>query len=180
MDVVDWVGWIRRQGMVLESARGPLPSLAERVAGEPIRGSWWSHPAGHEIFAAIEAVRESPAVVATRLVNGRVTLIHRRLWPALVRVADQLPAERLASLREEHTPSGSHRTTEIPFPSWVPAGIRTEANALTAQAAFGQLPPCLRLQTAATGAGSADAPTRKRSTEAAQARPSAMAQTIRL
>jgi hypothetical protein len=141
--VVDWVAWVRRQGIVFESAQGPLRSLAERVAGEPIRGSWWSHPAGHEIFAAIQTVRESPAVVATRLVNGRVTLIHRRLWPALVRVADYLPHDRLAALHEEHTSSGAHRTIEVPFPNWVPDAVQAEAKRLTVEAANEQLAPFL-------------------------------------
>jgi hypothetical protein len=122
--------------MVFESARGPLKSLAERVAGEPIRGSWWSHPASHEIFAAIETVRKSPAVVATRLVNSKVTLIHRRLWPAVVRIADQLPTERLAALHEEHTLSGAHRTIEVRFPYWVPDEIQMDAKRLTVGAAF--------------------------------------------
>lgn len=130
--------------MVLESARGPLKSLAERVAGEPIRGSWWSHPTSHEIFAAIQAVRESPTVVATRLVNGNVTLIHRRLWPSLVRIADQLPTQRLAALREDHTPTGAHHTIEAPFPDWVPDEVHTDAGRLTVAAAFEQLPRFLR------------------------------------
>ena len=129
---------------MFESAQGPLQSLAERVAGEPIRGSWWSHPAGHEIFAAIQSVRQSPAVVATRLVNGKVTLIHRRLWPALVRLADHLPRDRLAALHEEHTPSGAHRTIEVPFPNWVPLVVQAEAKRLTVEAALQQLPPVIR------------------------------------
>jgi hypothetical protein len=141
---MNWVAWVRRQGMVFESARGPLESLAERVAGEPIRGSWWSHPASHEIFAAIQTVRESPAVVATRLVTSKVTLIHRRLWPALVRIADQLPMERLSAVHEEHTSSGAHRTTEVPFPDWVPDEVQAEATRLTVEAAFAQLPQCLQ------------------------------------
>ena len=138
------VDWVRREGMVLQSARGPLPNLAEWIAGEPIRGSWWSHPASHEIFASIQQVRESPAVVATRLVNGKVTLIHRRLWPALVRAAATLPRDRLAAIHEEHTRSGAHKKTEKPFPHWVPKEVRTAAKALTVEAALEQLPPCLR------------------------------------
>ncbi len=50
---LDPADWVREQGMVLQSARGPLPNLAEHVAGEPIRGSWWGHPSGHEIFAVL-------------------------------------------------------------------------------------------------------------------------------
>ena len=30
---------------VLQAARGPAPNLAEAIAGEPIRGSWWGHGA---------------------------------------------------------------------------------------------------------------------------------------
>jgi hypothetical protein len=91
MDALDWV---REHGVVLQSARGPVPNLAEHVAGEPIRGSWWGHKSGREIFAVLTRVRGSPDVIATRLVNRRVTLIHRRVWPALVRLADRFPSER--------------------------------------------------------------------------------------
>lgn len=144
MAAVRPVDWVRREGMVLESARGPLPNLAEWIAGEPIRGSWWSHPASHEIFAAIQQVRDSPSVVATRLVNGKVTLIHRRLWPALVRGAERLPRDRLAAVHEEHTPSGAHQKREILFPDWVPRQIRAEARRLTLEDALERLPGCLR------------------------------------
>jgi hypothetical protein len=116
--IVEPLEWVREQGIVLQSARGPVPNLAEYVAGEPIRGSWWGHASGHEIFAVLSRVLNSPEVIATRLVNGKVTLIHRRLWPALVRVADRFPKERWAAVDEEHTASGAHRTIEIPFPEW--------------------------------------------------------------
>jgi hypothetical protein len=61
-------------GMLLESAHGPLPRVAELVAGERISGSWWGHPSSHAIFDAINALADSPDVVRTRLVNGKVTL----------------------------------------------------------------------------------------------------------
>jgi hypothetical protein len=130
--------------MVLEAGHGALPSLAEHVAQQSIHGSWWSHPTSHDIYAAIQLVRSSSAVIATRLVDGKVTLIHRRLWPALVRVADDLSRVRLAALHEEHTASGAHRTTEIPFPTWVPSETMAKAQTLTAEEAWRQLPVCLR------------------------------------
>jgi hypothetical protein len=136
--------WVREQGMVLQSAHGPLPNLAEYVAGAPIRGSWWGHAAGHAIFAALNQVRDSPDVVALRLVNGKVTLVHRRLWPALVRVADRFPATRLAAIEEEHTASGAHMTFDIPFPEWVPPEDVAAAAELSVAAALAQLPGCLR------------------------------------
>ena len=132
-------------GMLLESARGPLPSVAEIVAGEPIRGSWWGHRAGHAIFAAINTLADSPDVVRTRLVNGKVTLIHRRLWPALVRVADRFPPDSLAALHEHHTHSGAHRVEQQPFPQWVPTDVLTAAQDLTVTDALAELPECLQV-----------------------------------
>lgn len=105
--------------MLLESARGPIPNVAELIAGEPISGSWWSHPASHAIFEAINDLAGSPDVVRLRLVNAKITLVHRRLWPALVRVSGRISRARLAAVGEEHTPSGAHRSTETPFPDWV-------------------------------------------------------------
>ena len=34
--IVEPLEWVREQGIVLQSARGPVPNLAEYVAGEPI------------------------------------------------------------------------------------------------------------------------------------------------
>jgi hypothetical protein len=135
--------WLREQGVVMQSARGPVPSLAERVAGGPIRGSWWGHPSGHEIYRVLNEVRASPDVVAVRLIGGKITLVHRRLWPALARVAERFPPERVAALDEVHTASGAHRTMEIPFPDWVPAEDVSAADRLTVDEALAQLPACL-------------------------------------
>ena len=141
---MDVLQWICEQGMVLQSAHGPVPNLAEYVAGEPIRGSWWGHKAGHEIFAVLGRVLASPDVVATRLINGKVTLIHRRLWPAVVRVADRFPPARLAAIDEEHTATGAHRTTATAFPDWVPSEDLAIATNLTVDEALDLLPACLR------------------------------------
>jgi len=134
---------LTQHGMLLESARGPLPNVAELVAGEPIRGSWWGHPRSHAIFEAINRLAESPDVVRTRLVNGRVTLVHRRLWPAVVRVAERFPPERLAALREEHTAGGAHRVREQAFPDWVPDDAIQAGERLSVAEAIAQLPACV-------------------------------------
>ena len=131
-------------GVLLESARGPLPNVAELVVGGPVRGSWWAHPERHAIFDAINVLAASPDVVRLRLVNGKVTLVHRRVWPALVRVADRFPTERLAALHEEHTTSGAHRVHERAFPEWVPEDVVRQARQLSEDQALGVLPDCLR------------------------------------
>ena len=130
-------------GMLLQSARGPLPNIAELVAGGPIKGSWWGHPQGQAIFAELQSLDDSPDVVRLRLVNGKVTFVHRRLWPALVRVADRFTPRQLAALHEEHTPSGAHRVHEQPFPDWVPADVIVAADGLSVDDAKVQLPAFL-------------------------------------
>ena len=133
------IEFVREHGIVLESANGPVPSLAAAIAGEPIRGSWWSHARSHEIFEVSRAVRESPDVLVCRLVAGKVTYVHRRLWPALVRVAPRFTKKRLAQLHERHTASGRHITREVPFPEWVPADASRRAARLGESAALSSL-----------------------------------------
>ncbi|HEX7156314.1 MAG TPA: hypothetical protein VF229_03810 [Burkholderiaceae bacterium] len=134
--------FVRRHGVVLASAKGPVPRLVEAIAGEPIKGSWWAHPKGHQIFAILGALGESPEILTCRLLDGKVTFVHRRLWPALVRVADRFAPERLAQVREEHTASGYHVRREVPFPEWVPGEVLVEGKGLSeveAQNALGEL-----------------------------------------
>jgi hypothetical protein len=135
---------LNKCGMLLESARGPIPSVAELVAGEPISGSWWAHPSSHEIYRVINELADSPDVVRLRLVNGKITLVHRRVWPALVRVSDRFPPARLAAITEEHTSSGAHRKIETSFPDWVPGDVIDTAALLTEAQALNELPECLR------------------------------------
>jgi len=54
---------LREQGVVLQSARASA-NLTEQVEGERIRGSWWGHPSGQEIFDVLEDLLASPEVVA--------------------------------------------------------------------------------------------------------------------
>jgi hypothetical protein len=135
---------LEAQGVLLESARGPVANVAELVAGEPIEGSWWGHRAGHEIYAVVNELADSPDVVRMRMVRAKVTLVHRRLWPALLRLADRFPADALLVMLEEHTATGAHRTTRVPLREWVTPAVLDDAAALTADAAAAILPDVLR------------------------------------
>lgn len=143
-DRMDVMPLLVEHGVLLASAKGPIPNVAELVAGEPIRGSWWGHPAGHDIYRALNALAESPDVVRLRLVRGKVTLVHRRLWPALVRLADRFDPAALAAITEEHTASGAHRAIVTAFHDWVPADAVAEASRLREDEALALLPACLR------------------------------------
>ncbi len=53
------LAFVREHGVVLASAKGSAPRLTEAIAGETIRGSWWSHAQGRHIDAVLGAVSES-------------------------------------------------------------------------------------------------------------------------
>jgi hypothetical protein len=135
----DPVAFVKKHGVVLASARGPVPSLAEAITGEPIRGSWWGHARGGEIFAALEKIADSPDVRCFRLVNGKLTFVHRRLWPALVRLADEIGRERLTAIVQEHTPSGAHKNITTPLARWVTPELKQAARRMSIDEARAQL-----------------------------------------
>ena len=139
----DPVEFVARHGVVLASGKGLVPNLADAVAGVPIRGSWWSHPKGSEIFLALGAVGDSPDVLCFRLVEGKITFVHKRLWPALVRLAAELGRDRLTAIKQEHTETGAHRNVLTAFPKWVSREVKTAAMKLSEADARAQLGPWL-------------------------------------
>jgi hypothetical protein len=148
------LAFVERHGIVLQAARGPVPSLAEAIIGGPIRGSWWGHPRGHEIFQTTRAVCRSPDVLVCKLVDGKVTYVHRRLWPALVRLAPRFRKTQLAKTWDEHTESGAHAPRRIPFPRWVPRDVLKEAKALSVAEAERALSAVLPARQGAFGVAS--------------------------
>jgi len=69
--------------LLLHDAR--FPSATACIAGEVVRGSWWGHAQGKLIYQTLTQIGDE--VAWAKLVLGKETLVHRRLWPALVAVA---------------------------------------------------------------------------------------------
>ncbi len=76
---------LRRDRVLTLTPAGRLRSLVGEIAGE-VRGSWWGHPQGGLIYSIATALEDSPEVLGAKLVRGKVTFVHRALWPQLVRV----------------------------------------------------------------------------------------------
>ena len=127
------LAFVRRHGIVLVSAKGPAPRLTEAIAGETIKGSWWAHSKSHQIFAVLQKLEDSPDILVCRLISGRLTFVHRRLWPAIVKLERYFLPDQLAQVRQEHTASGKHVNHLTAYPEWVPAKTREEAARLTTQ-----------------------------------------------
>ena len=76
---------LEKHGLLLKQDK-VLPSVVGLVTGESLKGSWWSHPEARKIFAVLTDLEDHEDVLLTKLIAGKDTLVHRRLWPALVAV----------------------------------------------------------------------------------------------
>jgi hypothetical protein len=56
------------------------------LTGELPRGSWWSHPRANDIYDILQSLERHPDLLLAKLLAGKVTMIHRRLWPAVLAV----------------------------------------------------------------------------------------------
>lgn len=137
----NWTKFVQQHGVVLASAKGPVPSVAEAIVGEPIVGSWWSHPKGQQIFDALSTIDDDDDIRCFKLVDHKITFVHRRLWPALAKLAQAgvLDAERVTAIQQEHMPTGEHRNITMPFPDWVPDDAMATAESLSVDEAKSQL-----------------------------------------
>lgn len=61
-----------------------LPSLVGLIVGKPLKGSWWSHPKGNDIYSTAEALGDHRDIASIKLISGKVTFVHRRLWPKII------------------------------------------------------------------------------------------------
>lgn len=75
-----------RAGLLLQQDKHAL-NVVTLVTGETLRTSWWSHPKAQLIFAVLSRLDEHADVLLSKLLGGKVTLVHRSLWPALLAVA---------------------------------------------------------------------------------------------
>lgn len=78
---------LRERGVMTLVPAGDVPSIVQAVCGGPVRGSWWAHPQSHVIYAIASALEDAPEVLVLKLVDGKVTFVHRSIWPALLRFA---------------------------------------------------------------------------------------------
>jgi hypothetical protein len=99
IDTVDEaLALIEKNGAITLVPAGTRPSLVTAVAGERVAGSWWSHPRGKAIYSIATALEATNDVLISKLVDGKVTFLHRALWPALYRVVTD-PRARAARRR---------------------------------------------------------------------------------
>lgn len=113
---------LKNTGFLLESDP-KLPSVCTLITGTPLRGSWWSHPLAQTIFQVNERLEDHKDVLITKLVSGKVTFIHRKLWPETIAIGEsqepwqlnKLP-EPARSLFKQIEATGSVTTEQLAWP----------------------------------------------------------------
>ncbi len=114
------------------------PSLVSMVAGGPVSGSWWGDPAGQLIYEVGEALYSDPDVLVVRLWLGKLTLVHRCLWPPLLRIGkaraawqidglSEVASQLLARVEREKIVRSDHLPVDFP---WGTQGFRTGLRSL--------------------------------------------------
>jgi hypothetical protein len=88
---------LEKHGVLLQHDQ-VLPSATAIVAGEPVQGSWWSHPMAHPIYDALNAIEDDGYALRLKLVAKKVTMVARRLWPDVLAVATERAAWQTAGL----------------------------------------------------------------------------------
>jgi hypothetical protein len=77
---------LAESGLLLKQDKR-IPNVVTLLTGESLHTSWWSHPKAHLIFSTLSQLSMHPDVLFTKLLYGKVTLVHRNLWPAFLAVA---------------------------------------------------------------------------------------------
>ncbi|MCI4340264.1 MAG: hypothetical protein L3J73_03230 [Thermoplasmata archaeon] len=77
---------VRRDGLLLFTD-SRHPSVVSLLVGAPVAGSWFAHPASHLIYNVGQRLEDAADVLSVPLLDRKVTLVHRRLWPELLAVA---------------------------------------------------------------------------------------------
>ena len=76
---------LKEHGLLLQSDAN-LPNVCALAAGAPVRGSWWAHPRSHEIYRLNCELAAHPDVLVNKLISGKITYLHRALWPAVIAI----------------------------------------------------------------------------------------------
>jgi hypothetical protein len=94
------LAYLRRVGLLMNSDTR-LPSVTTLVAGEAVRGSWWAHPLANAIFLSLQEPAAHPDLLLLKLIGGKDTFVHRRLWPEIAAIGLSGESWQTLGLRRE-------------------------------------------------------------------------------
>ena len=78
-----------------------FPSVTGLMVGDTGGRSWWAHPQAKQMYGLSCALRDHPDVLLLKLISGKLTFIHRPLWPAIVAVGTAREPWQMDGLSKE-------------------------------------------------------------------------------
>ena len=78
-----------------------FPSVTGLVVGDIGHRSWWAHPQAKQMYALSCALRDHPDVLLVKLISGKLTFIHRPLWPAIIAIGTAREPWQMDGLSKE-------------------------------------------------------------------------------
>jgi hypothetical protein len=122
LDFDSVLGELQLYGLLLASDKR-LISVTTLVSGASVSGSWWASPHSHKIFNVMRSLTAHPDVTLAKLINQKVTYVHRKLWGALVAVGNEQAPWQFRSLSPQArelfrqvTRTGAYSTNQAPDP----------------------------------------------------------------
>jgi hypothetical protein len=77
---------LERRELLLQAGK-EFTSIANLVAGEEIKGSWWTHPKSNLVYWVCQDLHDHPRVAEARLLAGKVTHLWQTVWPHVAAIA---------------------------------------------------------------------------------------------
>ena len=78
-----------------------FPSVTGFVADDTGGRSWWAHPQAKQMYGLSCGLRDHPDVLMVKLVSGKITFIHRPLWPAIAAIGTAREPWQMEGLSKE-------------------------------------------------------------------------------
>jgi hypothetical protein len=94
------LAYISEHGLLLLQHKTVM-NAATLITGQRLSTSWWANPRAQEIFRALEKLDATGDIIGTRLIDRRVTFVHRTLWPAIQAVGSSRAPWQMRGLTHE-------------------------------------------------------------------------------
>jgi len=78
-----------------------FPSVTGLTVGDTGGRSWWAHPQAKQMYGLSCGLRDHPDVLMVKLISGKVTFIHRPLWPAIFAIGTSREPWQMDGLSKE-------------------------------------------------------------------------------
>ena len=100
MTIEDLLERLQEHDLLLDTD-AKLPSITGLIAGDTGGRSWWTHPLAKQMYRLSCALGDHPDVLVAKLISGKVTSIHRPLWPAIVAIGTAREPWQMDGLSKE-------------------------------------------------------------------------------